>query len=74
MLKRLKFKIIVMCYKLRAKFRFYGFLNIFDTFGHKVVQTWFILQETWHITLFLIYYCVEVVRIKSYSHMLEINC
>ena len=33
--------------------------KFFGTFAHKVVQTWFVLDETWHTTLFGIYYCVE---------------
>ena len=41
---------------------------------HKVAQTWFVLHETWHTTLFGIYYSVEVVRIENNSDMLEITC
>ena len=63
MLKWLELQIIVIGYILCAKFRFYGFLSFFGTFAHKVAQTWFVLHETWHTTLFGIYYCVEVVRI-----------
>ena len=74
MLKWLELKIIVIYYKLRVKLRFYAFLSVFDTFAHKVAQTWFVLHETWHRTLFGIYYCVEVVRIENHSHMLEIMC
>ena len=44
-------------------------LNFFDTFMHEFAQTWFVLHET-----FGIYYCVEVVWIENYSHMLEITC
>ena len=51
-----------------------GFLSVFGTFAHKVAQTWLVLHETWHKTLFGIYYCVELVRIENYSHMLEIKC
>ena len=40
---------------------FIGFLSFFGTFVHKIAQTWFVLHETWHTTLFGIYYCVEVV-------------
>ena len=50
------------------------FFMCFGTFADKVAQTWFFLHETWHITLFGIYYCVEVVRIENHSHMLEITC
>ena len=50
------------------------FLSVFGTFAHKVAQTWFVLHETWHTTLFGIYYCVEVVRILNHSHILEITC
>ena len=59
----LKLKIIVICFKLRAKLSFYGFLRFFNTCAHKVAQALFVLQETWHATLFGMYYCVEVVRI-----------
>ena len=54
--------------------RFYGFVSFFGTIAHKVAQTWFVLQETWHKTLFGIYYCVKVVKIENHSHMLEIKC
>ena len=54
--------------------RFYGFLCFLGTFAHKVAQTSFVLHETWHTTLFGIYYCVEVVRIENHCHMLEITC
>ena len=63
-----------MCWKLRFKLRFYAFLSVFGTFAHKVAQTWFVLHETWQTTLFGIYYCVEVVKIESHNHMLEITC
>ena len=53
--------------------QFYGFLSYFSTFAHKVAQTWFILHETWHTTLFGISYCAEVVRIVNYSHILNIT-
>ena len=49
-----------------------AFLIVFDTFSQKVVETWFVCHENWHKTLFGIFYCVEVVRIKNNSHMLEI--
>ena len=54
--------------------RIYGFLSVFGTFADKVAQTWFVLHETKHTTLFGIYYCVEVVRIENHSHVLEITC
>ena len=38
-----------------------------------VVQTWFVLHETWHTILFGIYYCVEVVRIVNHCHILNIT-
>ena len=53
--------------------RFYGFLIYFGTFAHKVAQTWFIMHETWHKTLFCIHYCVEVVGIVNLSHILNIT-
>ena len=43
-------------------------------FSHKVVQTSFVCDETWHTTLFDIYYCVEMVIIENNSHMLDIMC
>ena len=49
------------------------FWSVFGTFAHKVAQTRFDLHETWHPTLFGIYYCVEVVRIENHFHMLEIT-
>ena len=58
---------------MRVKFRFYAFLCVFATFAHKVAQTWFVLHEIWHITLFGICYCDEVVRIENHSHMHEIT-
>ena len=45
----------------------------FGIFANKVAQNWFVLQETWHITLFSICDCVEVVKIENHSHMLEIT-
>ena len=53
---------------------FQGFLGIFGTLAHKVAQTLFVSHETWHTTLFGIYYCVKVVIIKNDSHMLKITC
>ena len=73
-LKWLEKKIIVKCLILRVKLRFYRFLSVFGTFAHKVTQNWFILHETWHATLYGIYYCVEVFRDKNHSHMIEIMC
>ena len=52
---------------------FKGFLGIFGTFTHKVAQTWLFLNETWHTTLFGIYFCVKVVVIVNHSLMLEIT-
>ena len=73
LLKWLELKIILVCYKLRAKLRFYGFLSFFCTFAYKEDQTWFILHETWHTKIFDINYCVEVVGIENHSHMQEIT-
>ena len=72
-LKWLQLQTIVICLKLRVKLRFWGFLSVFGTFSHKVVQTWFVSHETWHTTLFHIYYCVEMVGMKTNSHMLELH-
>ena len=59
--------------KLRVKLRFSRFLSFFGTLAHKAGQTWFNMHETWQTTLFGIYYCVEVVKIKNHSHMLELT-
>ena len=58
--------------EIKCSVSFLKFLKRFGTFSHKMVQTWFVLNETWHTTLFGIYYCVEMVRIQNNSHMLEI--
>ena len=50
------------------------FLSFFGTFVHEEAQTWFVLHETLQTTLFDIYYCVEMVIIENYIHMLEITC
>ena len=73
LLKWLEYKIIVICYKLRVKLRLQWFLSVFANFAHKVAQTLFFLHETWHTTLFDIYYCVKVVRFENHSHMIEIT-
>ena len=52
---------------------FMGFLCFFCTFAHNVGQSWYVLPETWHTTLFDTYYCVEVVRMENHNHMLEIT-
>ena len=72
-LKWLELKIIVKCWKLLVKLRFFGFVSFFGTFAHKVVQAWFILHETWHNTLFGLYCYVEMVGIENHIHMLEIT-
>ena len=51
-----------------------SFLGFFGTCAHKVSKTWCVMHQTWLTTLFGIYYCDEVVKIKNYSHMLEIMC
>ena len=53
---------------------FNGFLCVFGTFAHQVAQSWFVLLETWHTTLFGMYYCIEVVRIENHNQMLESMC
>ena len=45
----------MICLILRSKLRFLGFLSVFCTFLHKVLQTWFVCHESWHTTLFGIY-------------------
>ena len=73
-LKGLEFKKLVICLKERAKLRFYGFLSVFGTLSHKVVQTWFVWHETWHKKLFDIYYYVKRVGIEKNIHILQITC
>ena len=74
MLKWLKLKIIFRCQKLVVKLRYFVFLAFFNSFAHKVAQTWYVLQETWPKTIFGTLFWVEVVRIENRSHMLEITC
>ena len=57
-----------------AKLSFYVVLSVFGTLSYKVVQTWFVWHETWHTTLYSLYYCVEMVGLKNISVMLEITC
>ena len=73
-LKWFEWKIIVLCFKLRAKLCFGGFLSVFCTFLHKVVQNWFFWLQTWPTKLICICYCVEMVCIENNIHMLEIMC
>ena len=73
-LKWLKSITIVICMKIRTKLGFWGFLSIFYTFSHKVVQTMFVWYETWHTTIFCICYNFKMFRIKNNSHMFEITC
>ena len=54
--------------------RFYGFLSYIGLFAHKVAQTWLRLHETWHRTLFDIYYCVDVNSIENLTHIIDITC
>ena len=49
------------------------FLSFFGTFAHKVAQTWFVLHETLHTTIFGMYYCVEVVRSENHNYIIEIT-
>ena len=50
------------------------FLSFFGTFSHKVVQTWFVLHESWHTTLFGIFFYVDMVRFENNCQMLEVTC
>ena len=50
---------------------FYAF---FCTFAHQVAYTRYVLHETWHTTLFGIYYSIEMVSIENHSHVQEIRC
>ena len=45
MLKWWKFKTIIICLKLRAKWRVWGFLSINGNFSHKVVQSWLVFDK-----------------------------
>ena len=47
--------------EITSKLSFRGFVSVFGSFSHKVVQTLFVSHETWHTTLFGIFYCVEMV-------------
>ena len=60
----------ITCYVVFLRFlkRFWHF------FSHKLVQTWFLFHENFHITLFGIYYFVEMVNIENNRHMIEITC
>ena len=60
--------------EITCEVAFLRLFSIFGIFSHKVVQTWFVWHETLHTTLFGIFYCYEMVRIKKDSHMLEITC
>ena len=60
--------------EIKRKVAILWFLYFFGTFAHKVAQTWFVLHETWHLALFGIYYCIDLVRIENHSNMLEITC
>ena len=62
-LKWLESETIVICLNLHSKLRFWGFLIVI--FSQKVVQTLFVLHETLHTTLFVIYYCLDIIRIKN---------
>ena len=68
--KFLELKTLLICLKIRATWRFKGFLCVFGSFKHKVALPRFVWQEAWHRTLFAIYYCVKIVRIENNSHML----
>ena len=74
MLKWLESKIIVICLKLREKLFFSSYFIFFSTFLDKVVQTFIVLHETWHQTLFSLYYCVDMVILENNSHVLENTC
>ena len=51
-----------------------GFKAFFSTFTRTVAQTWFVLHETCHTTVFGIYYVVKVDRIENHSHVPDITC
>ena len=38
-----------------------------------MAQIWFVLHETLHTTVFVLYYCVERIRIVNHSHILSIE-
>ena len=52
---------------------FMGLKGFIGIFANKVAQNWFVLHETWHITIFSICDCVEVVRIENHSHVLKLR-
>ena len=72
-LKLLELLIMVIFLILLGKLQFSGFFKVLGTFAHKVAQTLFVLHETLHTTLFGIYYCVGMVCIINYSHILNIT-
>ena len=53
---------------------FMVFKTFFCIFSHKVVKIWFVLLETWHTTLFGIYYCVDMIKIENNAHIPKIMC
>ena len=57
----------------RAKFHFYGSESIFGIFLRKLVQTWFVLHETWRTILFDIYHCFEMGIIEKNRIIIEIK-
>ena len=60
--------------EISCKVAFLLFLKCFCPFSHKLVQTWCVWLDTWHTTLFDVYYCVEMDRIKNNIYMLQIKC
>ena len=56
MLKCWESKTMVICLKLRAKLRIWGFLSVFGTFSLKEDQTWFVATKlgTQHYLVYII--------------------
>ena len=68
-----RIKKIFICLKLRAKLRFEGSFTVFSNFSRKMVQTWFVCHETWHTSLFGLFYCFEMVSYQKEKYLLEIT-
>ena len=60
----LESKKIVIYLILHAKLRFKVFFSVFSTLSYKLVQTWFVCDESWHTTPFGLIFFAEMVRIN----------
>ena len=60
-------------FEIKCEVSFSRLLKNFDTCSPNVVETWFLLHETWHTTQVFIYFCVEMIRIENNRDMLDIT-